>query len=753
MLLKYRHILIFLILSSFILSGLQWIKINRIKYAVSTVEDQVQQHYQLVFLKHKNLADLIFNVYINTSEILSLYEKISHSSVAEQQKIRQDIHAKLSQHYQYFTNFKIRHFHFHLPSNHSFLRMHSPNHFGDDLSELRPSIQLTNQLKTPVNGFELGRHYAGYRFIYPLFSVKKKKHLGSMGISFSEEKFENELFSRMSWCSNTIYTNNTGAVLPKNSFYKNLQILEKNGNYLISKGDLSHKHSCFTQQDISKVGSFKKLITPILKNPINSHSQFSFAEQFNTRGEFTLVAKIELSNPKIRQTEHLMTAFLRIEIPMPQVDIIIQNNHSLMLGSLIILAIILFLIKLLSNKNLLQRDLVKLQSQISGINSGIATVDHKGNYLSVNHAYIKLLGYSEDEYLLTNCLTLTRDEEKEASLLTLQDAINGVPVNRVTHHCIHKSGRTIPLEISISKIKNSNFLMIVINPLAEKLALQKSYKKIKIKNKETSILNATLDGKVKLRTQELEKQTQRANHANKAKSAFLANMSHELRTPMHGIISFANMGIDHPERLTQEVSLKYFGYIKISADRLMDLLNDLLDLAKLEAGKMDMNMSQGSLYDTAVKCISEQQARLTELNISIIWHPDSISGDAKFDATRIGQVITNYLSNAIKFTPQGQQQGQQIEIRIAPDKSFGSDPALLFSMRDHGKGIPIDENELIFNKFEQGSRSVAGVTGGTGLGLPICKEIITAHKGKLWAKNHADGGAVFYFIIPMNHVG
>lgn len=245
-----------------------------------------------------------------------------------------------------------------------------------------------------------------------------------------------------------------------------------------------------------------------------------------------------------------------------------------------------------------------------------------------------------------------------------------------------------------------------------------------------------------------------AEKANKAKSEFLANMSHELRTPMHGIVSFVNMSIDHPEDLTQEKALKYFGYIKTSADRLMGLLNDLLDLAKLESGKMEMNYSENTLKTIVDNCISEQQARLTELNVNIVWNMDSISGDGFFDAARISQVVTNYLSNAIKFTPQGKKIELLIAKKVIGNKQYSnkkgdSVPALLFSVKNYGKAIHIHELVLIFDKFEQGSGSITGTTKGTGLGLPICKEIIKAHSGKLWAENHPDGGAIFSFIIPV----
>ncbi len=243
-----------------------------------------------------------------------------------------------------------------------------------------------------------------------------------------------------------------------------------------------------------------------------------------------------------------------------------------------------------------------------------------------------------------------------------------------------------------------------------------------------------------------------AESANKSKFEFLATMSHELRTPMHGILSYANMGLKRIDKSTPEKNIRYFGNIKISADRLLVLLNDLLDLAKLESGKMDIKYTQSSLDETARNCVAEQQARLDELNIKIIFVKENITGDGSFDNVRIGQVITNLLSNAIKFTPEGNR--IYITISHAELKNNNAKiPAFLFSVKDSGGGIPEGELKLIFNKFEQSSNSEVETTKSTGLGLPISEEIISLHSGKIWAENHPDGGTVFSFIIPIKQRG
>ena len=258
--------------------------------------------------------------------------------------------------------------------------------------------------------------------------------------------------------------------------------------------------------------------------------------------------------------------------------------------------------------------------------------------------------------------------------------------------------------------------------------------------------------KIEKQKQKLLQSKKNTEAANQAKSEFLAKISHELRTPMQGILSYAYVGRNMIKTSTMEDNLRYFNNIITCCDRLLILVNDLLDLAKIEAGKMEMNHTQGSLKILIISCVAEQHARLNERKQKIIYIPGNISGEGNFDDIRIGQVITNLLSNAIKFSPEN----GKIEFTISHTKIESSNttklPALFVSIRDHGNGILKGEHELVFDKFAQSSDINIASIKGTGLGLPICKEIIELHHGKIWVENHPDGGAVFSFIIPVDQV-
>jgi len=227
--------------------------------------------------------------------------------------------------------------------------------------------------------------------------------------------------------------------------------------------------------------------------------------------------------------------------------------------------------------------------------------------------------------------------------------------------------------------------------------------------------------------------------AASAKQQFLANISHELRTPMNGIISFSRFGLDDAPAGPREDLLEYFRQISSCGATLMSLLDDLLDLAKFESGRMKLEFGELTLEDVAQEAVDEFTALYQERQVGLDFQVEPGLESVRADRMRLRQVFRNLLSNAGKFTAAG----GTVVMRVMRAGAMAR-----VVVEDSGKGIPTGELELVFDRYSQASNNKTG-SGGTGLGLPLCREIVQAHGGLIWAENRAPSGTRMIFEVPL----
>jgi signal transduction histidine kinase len=226
--------------------------------------------------------------------------------------------------------------------------------------------------------------------------------------------------------------------------------------------------------------------------------------------------------------------------------------------------------------------------------------------------------------------------------------------------------------------------------------------------------------------------------ASQHKSEFLANMSHELRTPLNAIIGFSEVLTDRMFGELNEKQEEYLKDIYASGTHLLSLINDILDLSKIEAGRMELELTDFHLptaLDNALTLVRERAGRRS---IALQMSVDERLGEIRADERKVRQVVLNLLSNAIKFTPEG----GRIEVQAAP-----KDGEVEVSVSDTGVGIASEDREAIFEEFRQVGTAEKKAEG-TGLGLTLCRKFIELHGGRIWVKSQVGAGSTFTFTIP-----
>ncbi|WP_330960188.1 MHYT domain-containing protein [Photobacterium sp. 53610] len=358
----------------------------------------------------------------------------------------------------------------------------------------------------------------------------------------------------------------------------------------------------------------------------------------------------------------------------------------------------------------------ELKATIHTAVDGIIKISHRGTILSFNASAERILGYHESEVLGKNISMLmpepyrsAHDSYLDSYLKTGQARIIGVG-REVT--ALQKNGLMKPIRLSLgeSKLHGVSTFVGVITDISQQKKMEA----------------------------ELRRSKEEAEIAAQAKSTFLANMSHELRTPMNAIIGFSELMLDgemHPEQQ------RHLGIIRNSAQTLLNLLNDVLDSAKLESGTTQLTTRHFSLRQICEQLIATQSLIANQKGIELNLHYDvQMSEFYQGDPLRIQQIILNLLSNAVKFTERG-----SVTLNLTPSRAQG----ITIQVKDTGIGIAADRLHTIFAPFSQADSTMSRRFGGTGLGTTIAKQLAELMGGHISVNSQLGEGSTFRVDLPL----
>jgi PAS domain S-box-containing protein len=365
----------------------------------------------------------------------------------------------------------------------------------------------------------------------------------------------------------------------------------------------------------------------------------------------------------------------------------------------------------------------------------IMQVDAEGRIILLNRVAEDMFGYSRDE-LLGQPVEALIPKELHARHAEHRAHYRHHPMTRtmgsgLALEGIRKDGSRFPVEISLSpSVTEEGFrVTAIIRDTTERRTAEERLRKVR---EEYTQRLAETNAELAMTNRELER-------ANRLKSEFLASMSHELRTPLHTIIGFSELLAEELEGPLNEKQQRFVQHIHTDSLHLLELINDVLDISKIEADRLELRPEAFDLTALVAESIASVRS-LAEAKSHILETALDVPAALEADRLRIKQVLVNLLSNAIKFTPEGGR--IRLEARVR-------EPFVVVSVSDTGVGIPAAEHESIFDKFHQVGATTKGVREGTGLGLAITKRLVEQHGGSISVESEPQKGSTFLFTLPL----
>jgi PAS domain S-box-containing protein len=362
----------------------------------------------------------------------------------------------------------------------------------------------------------------------------------------------------------------------------------------------------------------------------------------------------------------------------------------------------------------------------------ILEVDRAGRITLANKVAEKLFGYSREE-LMNAPVDQLVPADLRGGHAAHRAGYFASPRTRpmgvgMTLQGQRKDGTCFPVEISLSPIQEGEEIRIIaiVRDVSERKTAERQ-----------------LRDERERYTKELEARNREIERANRLKSEFLASVSHELRTPLHTIIGFSELLGEGSQGLLNEKQKRFIQHIHRDSLHLLELINDVLDLSKIEAGRLEIRPEPfdfaGVVEESVTSIATQAQAKRIHLTHSVI-----VDQAVTADRLRVKQILVNLLSNAVKFTP------EEGKVSVQAQLEGGT---IVTEVSDTGMGIPAEERRRIFDKFYQVGHTTKGVREGTGLGLAITKRLVEEHGGSIDLESEPGRGTRFTFTIPLTFSG
>jgi PAS domain S-box-containing protein len=367
----------------------------------------------------------------------------------------------------------------------------------------------------------------------------------------------------------------------------------------------------------------------------------------------------------------------------------------------------------------------------------LLVVDEQDRILICNGSVARMFGYTAKEITgqKTDLLVLEAISDRQSERgfydrVEREGFFKGLATGRT------KQGEAVPIELIVVPLRRSAGKVLLLQDISERRKAEEEIRR----------LNDELEKRVRQRTAQLHQALSELKKLDKTKDAFLSTVSHELRTPLTSIRSFSEILLKYDDD-KPETRQEFLTIINRESERLTRLIDDMMDLAKLDARKMAWSLRRLDPEAVVRKAAGIVQGLLLDKGLILEIEVEPGLPRVETDEDRILQVLSNLLGNAVKFTPGG----GRIRIRASREGAAGTAGEMLhLTVSDTGIGIPAEELPFVFDRFKQVGNTLTDKPKGTGLGLSICKEILTCLGGRIWAESTPGEGSAFHVLLPVD---
>jgi len=685
--LMYKYLIFFGLISFCISYGLWLEKESKINQYLEEKTTFHSQKYNKIYNEYKKIADIIFITEINRKDIIELLEKANTKDEAFKNKIRHELYLKLISTYKLIKKYNLNQFHFHLATNESFLRLHKPSKFGDNLTNIRDTIAYLSKNQKSIDGYEVGRIRDGYRFGYPLFL--NDTYVGGFEIVFST------LALNLDFTKN--YQNET--------------------NFLVAKEEVERK--VFQEEKKNFVQSqfkdyyFEKESMKILEQQFNnSYKSGKTSDKIIKIVDKGISKNVTIYDASINQ----MVTFLLVRNPVTQKIIglfVIKSDAKYIKEQNIDFYLFIFLVNLLLTfilfflyKN--HQKNIKLKTIVEEADSGIGIIDLEGNFLEVNEMYSSLLGYEKQELLTKRCIDLTVVDESEKDILI--EAKKNKNISKIKKVCIRKDGSLINLEFSIRLMPFSDEFIVIINSLEEKIKLEE--------------LNESLEKKIVEKIKE-----EKAKDIVLFQQAKLASMGEMVDAIAHQWINPLGVIKMYAQKTEMYLSLEPYDVKKIAlfqnkiflqVDHLVETISEFRNFFRPDTHPYEIEIM--SVINSVLKLMKDE---LIKNCIEV-----EITGDRTLEINIIPNefkhVLINLFNNSKDAFNERELKNRKITLHILKEDDFK-----ILQITDNAGGIP----EEILNHIFESNFTTKPEGKGTGIGLYMTKQIVEKIGGTIEVEN------------------